>query len=225
MRGRFRNLVRAKLAGDAAVAVSLSAVRVFSAGGQRLLGEVTQKAIQASVARAGEQLLTAATPRGLQRFLTLPSTEVVGGATRLAAQVLPTSATAEGAVIAGAKSGLTLKKLQPISGAVIRSASRDVLRGASRAAAIGLLIDGGIGAVEGYLAYRRGRLSRTEALLHAGKEAASGALATGTGVMLAGAAVALTGAMGGPAVFVIGAGGAIAAKHVLKRALRIQPLG
>lgn len=224
MRGRFRNLIRAKLAGDAAVAVSISAVRVFSAGGRRLLGEGIQKTIQASAARAGEQLLTAATPAGLQRFLTLPA-EAVGTAGRLAAQTLPESATAEGAVIAGAKSGFGLKKLQPISRAVIRSASRDVLRGASRAAMLGLVIDGAFGGLEGYLAYRRGRLTRNEALWHVGKEAASGALATGAGVMLAGSAVALTGAMASPTVFVIGAGGAIATKHALKRAFRIQPLG
>jgi len=224
MRGRFRNLIRAKLAGDAAVLVSLSAVRVFSAGGRRLLGEGTQRAIQASVARAGEQLLSAATPVSLQRFLTVPA-EAMGTAGRLAAQALPSTATAESAVLAGAKSGFKLQKLQPISRAVIRSASRDVLRGASRAAAFGLVIDGAIGGVEGYLAYRRGRLTRGEAFMHAGKEAVSGALATGTGVVLAGVAVALTGAMAGPAVFVIGAGGAIAAKHALNRAFFIQPLG
>src|SRR5207247_1753203 len=89
--------------------------------------------------------------------------------------------------------------------------------GAVKAAGIGFLIDGAFGAYEGITAHRRGEMTKEQAIAHTAKEASTGAVATGVGVLLAAGFVAVTGGAAAPVVFAVGASGAIGAKQILRR--------
>ncbi|WAS96635.1 hypothetical protein [Nannocystis punicea] len=100
-----------------------------------------------------------------------------------------------------------------------RAAGAQLLRTATRAGAIGLVVDAIFGAVEGLLAYQRGEMTGEQACEHVLVEASTGAVSTSAGVMLAACAVTLTGGLPGAALMAIGAGGAVAAKLGLVRML------
>lgn len=104
-----------------------------------------------------------------------------------------------------------------VSVQVARSAARPVLRGASRAAAIGFVVDGAVAGIEAVIAVRNGTTDRDTAMRHVAKEAASGAVATGAGVLAGAALVALTGGIAAPVVFAVSAAGSIGAKRVVRR--------
>jgi hypothetical protein len=217
MRGGVRNLIRAKIAGDAAVGVAAVAAARYGRRGAEWLTEGAKRTLQDAASRVAETLVATATPPGLRQVIQLvPRLEprsaqprVAGGSSSIGAAVV-----AKG----GAESGAKLAKAAGLT-------SRQLLRHTGRAAAAGFVIDGARGGVEADLAFRRGRLDRRGAWLHAGREAATGALSTTAGIGLAAGAVALTGAMPAAVVFVIGAGGAIAAKRILTRALGAPALG
>ena len=59
-------------------------------------------------------------------------------------------------------------------------------------------------------------MDRNEAVKHVAKEATTGAIATGAGVLLGTGLVVLTGGVAAPVAFAVGAIGSIGAKRVLK---------
>lgn len=61
------------------------------------------------------------------------------------------------------------------------------------------------------------------AATYVAKEAATGAIATGAGVLLGAGFVALTGAMAAPVVFAVGALGSIGMKKLLRRVTEGSP--
>lgn len=99
----------------------------------------------------------------------------------------------------------------------VGSASKQVARGMGRAAGIGAAIDGGLAAVEAALAYQRGEMTAKQALVHVGKEAATGGIAGAAGVALAAGTVALVGTLSAPAVAALSVLGSLATKTGLVR--------
>jgi len=106
---------------------------------------------------------------------------------------------------------------------VVRSAASTAARqvgvAAGRAAALGFLLDGGIATIDAVRRVRSGEATREQAAKHVAKEAFAGAVATGAGVLAVSAVVALTGGVGAPAAFFLGAGASMSTKHLIKRAL------
>ncbi len=103
---------------------------------------------------------------------------------------------------------------------VAKSAGREVVKGVGRAAALGLAFDAVIGTVEGVVAYRGGKKTAREAIVHAGTEAGTGALASAGGVIAAAALISLTGGLAAPVVFGVGAATSIGLKLGLSSLLR-----
>jgi len=79
------------------------------------------------------------------------------------------------------------------------------------------VIDGAVASLEAAVAVRSGAMDRRTAAVHVATEAATGAASTAAGVLLGAGLVALTGGIGAPVVFAIGALGAIGAKQLLRR--------
>jgi len=102
---------------------------------------------------------------------------------------------------------------------VAATAARQVGVAAGRAAALGFLLDGGVAAFHAVRRVRRGETTRNEAAKDVAREAFAGAVATGVGVLAVSAVVALTGGLGAPAAFFLGAGASMSAKHLVKRAI------
>lgn len=100
-----------------------------------------------------------------------------------------------------------------------KAASKEIAKGAGRAAGLGLVLDGAIGAYEGVTAYREGTKTAREAVVHAGTEAGTGALASAGGVLAAAAMVALVGGLAAPVVFGIGAVTTVSLKLGMRRVL------
>jgi hypothetical protein len=98
-----------------------------------------------------------------------------------------------------------------------RLAARRIATGAGKAAGIGFVLDGAIATVEGVIAVRNGSMDVDGAMKHVAKEATTGAVATGAGVLLGAGLVALTGGVAAPVAFAVGAVGAIGTKRALLR--------
>jgi hypothetical protein len=180
--------LRASVAGQAAVKVAFAASTLFEAGGRRVLAPATQAALR----RLAE--------RGAQRAIATVTTPLLDGAAALAP---------------GASAASTATRT--ISVQVARSAAREVMKGAGRAAALGFVVDGAFAGVEAVIAVRSGNTDRASAVRHVAKEAASGAVATGAGVLVGAGLVALTGGLAAPVVFAASAAGAIGVKRVVRR--------
>ncbi|MEZ4259970.1 MAG: hypothetical protein R3B36_12930 [Polyangiaceae bacterium] len=192
---RLLDSVRATFAGNIATRVAGSAATLFYAGGHRVLN---------ASARAA---LAAAAEKGAARALAVTSAPMIAAAQEagLSSKLVPSVATSDLAVA--------------VAGQTARGAAKAVLRGAGRAAGIGFALDGAIASVGAVLAVRRGDMDRGAAVKHVAKEAASGAFATGAGVLLGAGLVAVTGGVAAPAVFAVAAIGSIGAKHAARRAL------
>jgi hypothetical protein len=98
----------------------------------------------------------------------------------------------------------------------VRAAGRQLLRGVTRAAGAGALIDGGWALVQGIRAVQRGAMTRRQATAHVVREASTGAAATAAGTAAAALVVTLTGGVAAPAVFVVGAAASLGAKMALE---------
>jgi hypothetical protein len=96
-----------------------------------------------------------------------------------------------------------------------RAAGRQVLRSVGAAAGAGALIDGGFAFFQVVGRVRRGALTRRQAAGHVAREAATGAAATAAGTAAAVMVVALTGGVGAPAVFLVGAAASAGVKAAL----------
>lgn len=196
---RFLDTLRASVAGNAAVKVASAAFTLFEAGGKRVLAPATQAALR-KVAEKGTQKALA--------MATAPLLEAVPAAVRPAAEAAK-----------GLEAGVALAPTagRAISVQVARTAAREVLKGAGRAAALGFVVDGAVAGIEAVVAVRNGSTDRDTAIRHVAKEAASGAVATGAGVLVGASLVALTGGFAAPVVFAASAAGTIGVKRVVRR--------
>jgi hypothetical protein len=184
--------LRSVIAGSGAAHVIASSVALFEAGGKLLLDEASKNALRT------------AAEKGAESALAFAAGPLLGPATLLAKKPIGMLANA----------GKAARTVAPIAA---RAAGKEILKGASKAAGIGLLIDGAVASVEAVLAVRSGAMDRKGAATYVAKEAATGAAATGAGVLLGAGLVAITGGAAAPVVFAVGALGSIGAKRLLRR--------
>lgn len=180
--------IRAAVAGGHAAKLIGSATAIFEAGGKNFLSPASQSAVRAIAEKGAANVLAAATGPLLPPGLS-------------PAKLIGSGARATAAVVKGGA----------------RIAAREIVKGAGKAAGIGFVIDGAVATVEGVMAMRAGTMDKDEAVKHVVTEAATGAVATGTGVLIGAGLVALTGGAAAPVVFAVGAIGAIGTKRVLKQ--------
>jgi hypothetical protein len=209
-----RDTIMGSVAGSGAVAVREVAEALFTAAGKELLSEGSRQTLQRAVVQQSGLVVDAF------------ASELSLGA-RAAAKLLGEQSAAQGGAVmvheAAKQAGTAaLTVVAPSAGKALaqgamKAAGREVLKGAVKAAGIGLVIDGAFAGYEGIRAYRRGEMTKKEAIVHTAKEASTGAVATGVGVLLAAGLVAVTGGMAAPVVFAVGASGAIGAKEILRR--------
>lgn len=184
--------VRAVIAGGGAARAIASGVTLFEAGGKLLLDE------------SAKSVLRSAAEKGAESALALAAGPLMGPATMIAKKPLAMLAT-------------TGKAARAVGPVIARSAGKEILKGAGKAAGVGLLIDGAVAGVEAVVAVRNGSMDRKDAVSYVAKEAATGAVATGAGVLLGATLVVLTGGVATPVVFAIGALGSIGTKRLLRR--------
>ena len=184
--------LRSVIAGGAAAHLITSSVTLFEAGGKLLLDEGARSALRS------------AAEKGAESALALAAGPLLGPATVLAKKPIGMLAHA----------GSTAKAIAPHA---VRAAGKEILKGAGKAAGVGLLIDGAVASVEAVAAVRNGSMDRRNAATYVAKEAATGAGATGAGVLLGAGLVALTGGMAAPVVFAVGARGSLGTKKLLRR--------
>jgi hypothetical protein len=185
--------LRAVLAGGGAARVIAASAALFEAGGKNLLDEATKNALRG------------AAERGAQSALALAAGPLLGPASVLARRPI--------AMLSNA--GKAAREVGPVAA---RAAGRQLFKTATKAAGVGLVIDGAVAGVEAVIAVRNGSMDRAGAARYVATEAATGAVATGAGVLVGASLVALTGGVAAPVVFAAGALGCIAAKHALRRA-------
>jgi len=184
--------VRAAVAGGGAAGTIGPAVALFEAGGKLLLDEGAKSAVRRIAEKSAESALALATG------------PLLG----------PATAFANKPVLALANVGKAARATGPV---VARAAGREILKGAGKAAGLGFMIDGAIASVEAVAAVRAGTIDSRSAAGYVAIEAATGAAATGAGVLLGATLVALTGGMATPVVFAVGALGSMGTKQLLRR--------
>jgi hypothetical protein len=203
--------LRAALAGGEAAKLIASSAALFEAGGKHMLSAGAQKAVR-EVAE-----------RGAARAIAMTTGPILESAGSLAAKPLIAMTAKAGAALglkqsAGVAAGSALAK--GVGKQAMRMAGKQVLKGAGKAAGIGFVLDGAVAGVEAIIAVRNGSTDKRSAAIHVAKEATTGAIATGAGVLLGAGLVALTGGIGAPVVFAVGALGSIGAKRLLRRVVR-----
>ncbi|MGZ3475124.1 MAG: hypothetical protein ACXWUG_13065 [Polyangiales bacterium] len=166
-------------------------VRAGIAGGEAV---AVRAAAETLFEAGGKKVLSEGAQRASREVLT----RVVGRTLATAPAVLGRMARASGKTLASNTGKVVVRE-------AVKSAGKEIARGAGRAAGLGFVLDGAIGAYEGVTAYRGGEKTAGEAIAHAGKEAGSGALASAGGVLVAAALVSLVGGLAAPVVFGIGA--------------------
>jgi hypothetical protein len=194
--------LRAAIAGGEAARLLGSSAIIFEARGQHLLSATTQRAVR-EVAERGAK-----------------------GAILLATGPVLESASGLATAMDGAKAALSLGS-NAANGArsialgtgkhAMRVASKEILKGIGKAAGIGFVLDGAVSSVEAIMAVRNGSSDKPTAIKYVAKEATTGAIATGAGVLLGASLVALTGGIAAPVVFAVGALGSIGTKTLLRR--------
>ena len=197
--------LRAAIAGGGAAKLLGASVSIFEAGGKYLLSASTQRAVRAVAERGAKGAILLATGPVLESASGLA--KGMGGA-KAALSLGSKAATGARAVAMGAgKQAMTV-------------ASRAILKGAGKAAGIGFVLDGAVASYEAILAVRNGSSDNKTAVKYVLKEATTGAIATGAGVLLGASLVALTGGLAAPVVFAAGALGSIGTKRLLRRIIR-----
>jgi hypothetical protein len=213
---QVERVIQACVAGAGSVAVRLSAESLFEAGGKLLLAEGAKLALRQAVAGTARGLFHAAVPAGL------------GELAHEGVRRLTTAAEALSGAASGAGSGVALGAAEAASTSLASTgfvasrqlamtASKQILKGAGKAAGVGLVVDGVFGGIQAASAYRKGEMTGRQAAVHVVREASTGAVATGFGVAVAAGLVAVTGGLGAPVVFAVGAGSSIGAKQLLRR--------
>jgi hypothetical protein len=191
--------LRAAIAGGEAARVLASSTALFEAGGKLVLSAAAKHAVREVAERGAASAIAVATGPVLGSLTTKP--------------LLTLSAKALGAPVASATRQVALG----VGKQALRAASKEILKGAGKAAGIGFVLDGAIATYEAVIAVRNGSSDKKTAVKHVAKEATTGAIATGTGVLLGVGLVALTGGIGAPVVFAVGALSSIGTKRLLRR--------
>jgi hypothetical protein len=186
------NALRAVMAGNAAAKAISASVALFEAGGKLVLNEGTKTTIRAVA------------EKGAEKALAIAAGPLLG----------PANAIGKKGVELLAQGSKVTRAVAPVA---MRSAGRELLKGAGKAASIGFVIDGAVAGVEAVTAVRNGKLDPKKAATYVATEAATGAIATGTGMLLGAGLVALTGGIAAPVVFAVGALGSIGTKQMLRR--------
>jgi hypothetical protein len=203
--------LRAALAGGEAAKLLASSITLFEAGGRHVLSASTQKAVRAVA------------ERGATRAIALATGPVFQGAAGLVSKPLTSLGSKAGAVM-GLESTVAATATRELAkGAgkqAMRMAGKAVLRGAGKAAGIGFVLDGAVASFEAVVAVRNGSSDRKTAVKHVMKEATTGAIATGAGVLLGAGLVALTGGIAAPVIFAVGAVGSMGTKQLLRRIVK-----
>jgi len=184
--------LRAVIAGSGASRIIGSSVALFEAGGKHVLDEGARSMVR-SVAE-----------KGAESALAMAAGPLLG----------PASMIAKKPIAMLAQSAKAARTIAPIAA---RTAGRELLKGAGKAAGVGFVIDGAVAGVEAAVAVRNGSMTQNRAMRYVAKEAVTGAVATGAGVLLGASLVALTGGMAAPVVFAVGALGSIGTKRLLRR--------
>lgn len=187
---RFASHLRAHIAGFEASSLQAAAGYLHAKLGHKVLPEATKYVLQQGIERA-----VGATVK----------TEIVkiSAASRRVAEELASRGAMQ--LVRHGGKGITKVAVQQIA------------RGIGRASLAGFVVDGALGSVEAYRAYRAGEMSSSEALRHVGVEGVTGAIACGAGVALAAGAVVLTGGLAPSAMLAIGAVGSTGIKYGLRR--------
>jgi hypothetical protein len=197
--------LRAAIAGGEAARLVGSSVGIFEAGGKHLLSATTQKAVREVAERGAKGAILLATGPVLESASGLA--KGMGGA--------------KAALSLGSKAASGAKSVVLGTGKhAMRAASKEILKGAGKAAGIGFVLDGAVASFEAIMAVRNGSSDRKTAVKYVAKEATTGAIATGAGVLLGASLVALTGGIAAPVVFAVGALGSIGTKSLLRRFVR-----
>jgi hypothetical protein len=191
---KLGDALRAVFAGSGAARAIAASAALFEAGGKHLLDEGTKSALR----KVAEQ--------GAENALAVAAGPLLGPVTALAKKPI--------AMLPNV--GKAARAVGPLAA---RAAGKELLKTAGRAAGIGLVIDGAIAGVEAISAVRNGSMEKKDALGYVAAEAATGAVATGAGVLVGASLVALTGGIAAPVVFAAGALGSVGAKRVLRRAM------
>lgn len=197
--------LRAAIAGGEAAKLLGSSASVFEYGGKHLLSASAQRAVR----KVAE--------KGASRAIAMATGPVLESASGLALGM----GSAKAVVGLGAKAASATKSVAMGAGKhALRTASKEILKGAGKAAGIGFVLDGAVATFEAIVAVRNGSSDRKTAVKYVAKEATTGAIATGAGVLLGAGLVALTGGLAAPVVFAVGALGSIGTKRLLRRIVR-----
>ncbi len=188
---RFTDTLRAAVAGASATKILTSATMLFEAGGKYVLAAETRGLLKAAAERGATKALAAASPLLARTPATM-------------APALPSAATGAARAVA-------------VSGRAAAIAGREVLRGAGKAAGIGFAIDGAFAGIEALIAHREGKMDASQAARHVAREATTGAIATGAGVLAGATLVAVTGGIAAPVLYAVSAVSAIATKRALRK--------
>lgn len=203
----YAHSLRAAIAGGEAAKLIFSSKVLFEAGGKAVLSEGAKLAVR-EVAE-----------RGASRAIAFSTNPILASAGSLAAKPVIAITAKAGAALglkSSASGGAASAMAKGVSKQAMRLAGAQVLKGAGKAAGIGFVLDGAIASVEAIVAVRNGSADRRTAAIHVAKEATTGALATGAGVLLGAGIVALTGGLAAPVVFAVGALGSIGTKRLLR---------
>jgi len=207
----YAHSLRAAIAGGEAAKLILSSAVLFEGGGKLVLSEGAKRAVR-EVAE-----------RGASRAIAMTTSPILASAGSLAAKPV-LAITAKAGAALGLKSSAGGAAASAVAKGVgkqaMRLAGKQVLKGAGKAAGIGFVLDGAVASVEAIIAVRNGSTDRRSASIHVAKEATTGAIATGAGVLLGAGIVALTGGLATPVVFAVGALGSIGTKRVLTHYLK-----
>ncbi len=191
--GRVVNGLRGQIVASEVAAVTSAAETLFQEVGQHLLSETSRQTLRSAAEEGATQMLEHAAPGLL--------TQAAGGA----AKTLPKAVSSAGRDLARATSR-----------EVVKAASKEVLKGAGRAAGLGFVLDGAVAAVEAVHGYQTGQLNGGEACTHVVREASTGAVASGGGVLVAAGLVALTGGTAALPLAAVAVGSSIGIKLGLK---------
>ena len=197
--------LRAAIAGGEAAKLLSTSASLFEAGGKELLSASTQRAVRAVAEKSATGAILMATAPVLESASGLA--KGMSGA-KAALSLGSKAASGTRAVVMG-----TGKQ-------AMRVASKEILKGAGKAAGIGFLLDGAVASFEAIMAVRNGSTDKASAVKYVAREATTGAIATGAGVLLGASLVALTGGIAAPVVFAVGAIGSIGTKRLLRRFVR-----
>ena len=202
----YAHSLRAAIAGGEAAKLIVSSRVLFEGGGKLVLSEGAKLAVR-EVAE-----------RGASRAIAMSTSPILASAGALAAKPVIALTGKAGAAL-GLKSSVGGSAARAVAKGVgkqaMRVAGKQVLKGAGKAAGIGFVLDGAVAGVEAIVAVRNGSADRRTAAIHVAKEATTGAIATGVGVLLGASIVALTGGLATPVVFAVGALGSSGTKRLL----------